>query len=242
MLLYAVIFALCAGAVAADEIGSIQVFMTPGEGRDKLFPEAAEFVREVRQLDAAAKVGLAAELGRGFADDSLDGIMINQVLHHLPDDADTGYPLHRQVFAEFARVLGPGGVLVINACSQDQINDAYWYYHLAPRARAAMAAGFAPLETFEALRADVGLTPRGRFVPVDAICQGDAYFHSRGPLEKPWRDGDSFWARADDGELATALAKVRDMDAAGTLDAFVAEHDGPRRHLGQITFVAASLD
>ena len=72
MLLYAVIFALCAGAVAADEIGSIQVFMTPGEGRDKLFPEAAEFVREVRQLDAAAKVGLAAELGRGFADDSLD--------------------------------------------------------------------------------------------------------------------------------------------------------------------------
>ena len=72
MLLYAVIFALCAGAVAADEIGSIQVFMTPGEGRDKLFPEAAEFVREVRQLDAAAKVELAAKLGRGFADDSLD--------------------------------------------------------------------------------------------------------------------------------------------------------------------------
>lgn len=177
-----------------------------------------------------------------FADDSLDGIMINQVLHHLPDDADTGYPLHRQVFAEFARVLGPGGVLVINACSQDQINDAYWYYHLAPRARAAMAAGFAPLEIFEALLTDVGLTPRGRFVPVDAICQGDAYFHGRGPLEKPWRDGDSFWARTDDRELAAALAKVRDMDAAGTLDAFVAEHDGPRRHLGQITFVAASLD
>lgn len=72
MLRYAIIFALCAGAIDADEIGSIQVFMTPEEGRDKLFPEAAEFVREVQHLDAAAKAVLEADLGRGFADDSLD--------------------------------------------------------------------------------------------------------------------------------------------------------------------------
>ena len=32
-----------------------------------------------------------------------------------------------------------------------------------------MGAGFAPLETVETLLADVGLTPRGRFVPVDAM-------------------------------------------------------------------------
>lgn len=176
-----------------------------------------------------------------FADSSLDGVMINQVLHHLPDDAGADYPLHRQVFAEFARVLRPGGTLTINSCSQDQISDAYWYYHLAPGARRAMGAGFAPLEVLEALLTDVGLTPRGRFVPVDAIGQGKTFFDGRGPLNKWWRDGDSFWSLADEDELAAAQAKVRDLDAAGALDAFVTEHDGPRCHLGQITFLAASL-
>ena len=171
---------------------------------------------------------------------SLDGVMINQVLHHLPDDAGAGYPLHRGVFAEFARVLRPGGVLVVNACSQDQIADAYWYYHLAPRARTAMGARFAPLDVIEAILADVGFAAQGRFVPVDAVCQGAAYFEGRGPLEKPWRDGDSFWALAGEDELAAALAKVRALDEAGTLDAFVAEHDARRPHLGQITFLSAT--
>ena len=202
---------------------------------------------------AAAREKLGAEAAAGriafhqgsiselpFEDASLDGVMINQVLHHLPDDAEAGYPLHREVFAEFARVLRPGGVLVVNACSQDQITDAYWYYHLAPRARAAMAARFAPLNVIEAILADVGFASQGRFVPVDAVCQGAAYFEGRGPLEKPWRDGDSFWALADEDELAAALARVRALDEAGTLAAFVAEHDARRPELGQITFLSAA--
>lgn len=70
--LYFALIALCAGAAQADEIGAIRVFMTPGEGRAKLFPEAVEFVPEVRHLDAAAKEQLEADLGRAFADDSLE--------------------------------------------------------------------------------------------------------------------------------------------------------------------------
>jgi SAM-dependent methyltransferase len=40
-----------------------------------------------------------------FEDASLDGVMINQVLHHLPDEATEGFPVHRRVFREFARAL-----------------------------------------------------------------------------------------------------------------------------------------
>ena len=204
-----------------------------GQARAKLEVEATDGRIAFQQ-------GSISELP--FDDDSFDGVMINQVLHHLPDDGDAGYPLHREVFAEFARVLKPGGTLTINSCSQDQISDAYWYYHLAPGARRAMGAGFAPLEAVEVLLTDVGLTPRGRFVPVDAVGQGKTFFDGHGPLKKWWRDGDSFWARVDEEELAAALVKVRDLDAAGTLDAFVADNDKPRDHLGQITFLAASRD
>ena len=126
-----------------------------------------------------------------------------------------------------------------NSCSQDQLDGAYWYYHLAPRAKAAMATGFVALDVIEAMLGDLGFEPRGRFVPVDAVCQGADYFDGRGPLEKPWRDGDSCWALADTDELAAALATVRDLDRAGDLDGFVAEHDSRRAHIRQITFLHA---
>lgn len=175
-----------------------------------------------------------------FKPAGLDGVMINQVLHHLPDDAEAGYPLHRRVFTEFAKVLRPGGCLVINSCSRRQIDGAYWYYQLARHAKAAMAAGFVALEVIEAMLVDAGFTLEGRFVPVDGLCQGEAYFSGRGPLDKAWRDGDSFWARADEAELESALDRVRGMDREGTLDAFVAEHDAARAHIGQITFIHAT--
>ena len=56
-----------------------------------------------------------------FDDATLDGVMINQVLHHLPDDPAEGFPAHRRVFREFARVLKPGGVLTVSTCSQEQL-------------------------------------------------------------------------------------------------------------------------
>ena len=170
---------------------------------------------------------------------SFDGIMINQVLHHLPDDGAPGYPLHRKVFAEFSRVLRTGGCLVINSCSRQQLDGAYWYYALAPRAKAAMIEGFVALDVIEAILADVGFTVSGRFVPADGLCQGVDYFDGRGPLDKHWRDGDSFWALADAEELEAALATVRDLDRDGALDGYVAEHDARRGEIGQITFIHA---
>ena len=62
-----------------------------------------------------------------FEDATFDGVMINQVLHHLPDEPSKGFPAHRRVFREFARVLKPGGVLIVNTCSQEQLRHGYWH-------------------------------------------------------------------------------------------------------------------
>jgi SAM-dependent methyltransferase len=170
-------------------------------------------------------------------DASVDGVMVNQVLHHLADDPDAGYPLHRQVLQELARVLRPGGVLVINSCSHTQIEDGFWPYHLIPDARAAVIRRLMPLDQLEAALEGSGMTPKGRFVPVDTVLQGADYFDPRGPLRADWRAGDSIWALAMPRELASVTHRLHELDDQGKLDAYVACHDVERRRIGQITLL-----
>jgi hypothetical protein len=130
-------------------------------------------------------------------------------------------------------------MVVLNTCSQVQLRDGYWYYSLIPDAAARLRSRYAPLDVLEALLADQGLEPVGRFVPVDGVIQGAAYFDARGPLRDGWRSGESTWALVDDAELASAQQVLRDLDAAGRLADDLAERDARRREIGQITFLGA---
>jgi ubiquinone/menaquinone biosynthesis C-methylase UbiE len=172
-----------------------------------------------------------------LADASVDGVMVNQVLHHLADDPQAGWPAHRRVLGECARVLRPGGVLVINTCSHVQTEQGFWPFHLIPRARAEILRRLMPLAALETALGACGVAPRGRFVPVDAVVQGADYFDPRGPLRAEWRAGDSIWALVAPAELAEVERTLRDLDARGELQAYVAAQDAMRPQLGQITFV-----
>jgi len=171
---------------------------------------------------------------------SADAVMINQVLHHLPDDAVQGWPLTRKVIAEFARVLRPGGVLVVNFCSHEQLRRGWWVYALITDAVERMIERHVPLSDLESLMTDCGFESGHRFVPTDAVIQGRSYFDPRGPLDETWRAGDSVWAMLTPEELQEALDRVRDMDVRSELDDFIAEHDAVRRHVGQTTFLCAT--
>jgi ubiquinone/menaquinone biosynthesis C-methylase UbiE len=173
-------------------------------------------------------------------DATVDGAMVNQVLHHLPDDPAAGWPAHRQVLAELARVLRPGGVVVLNSCSHHQIEHGFWPYHLIPAARHAVLRRLMPLDALEEALRGVGITPRGRFVPVDAVLQGADYLDPTGPLRTEWRAGDSIWALAEAAELAAAEAALRAEQRAGTLERYLASHDARRPEIGQITLLYGS--
>ena len=170
-------------------------------------------------------------------DGAVDGVVINQVLHHLPDDPAAGWPAHRRVLREIARVLRPGGVCVINSCSQVQIEQGFWPYHLIPAARALMLRRLMPLDELEAALAQLGIGPRGRFVPVDAVLQGGDYFDSRGPLGAEWRAGDSIWALVSEAELAAVHHTLLELDGRGQLAGYLADHDSRRPQIGQITLL-----
>jgi len=177
---------------------------------------------------AASLVGDAHELP--IEDHSVDLVFANLLLPWVEPHL---------VLAEFARVLRPGGALVVNTCTRDQLRNAYWYWQLVPDATERFCRCFAPLETLRDAMAEAGFVYQDRFVPLDSLCQGEAYFDGRGPLDPVWRNGDSFWAVLTDDELEQALARLRALDAAGRLDAFMAEHDAGRRARGQITFLFA---
>jgi ubiquinone/menaquinone biosynthesis C-methylase UbiE len=168
---------------------------------------------------------------------SVDGIVINQVLHHLPDDPEAGWTAHRRVFGECARVLRADGVLVINTCSHVQTEQGFWPFHLIPRARDEILRRLMPLDILERALRDCGIEPRGRFVPIDALVQGEEYLDPRGPLRAEWRAGDSIWALVDEAELAKVERTLCDLDARSDLEAYVAWHDARRLQIGQVTFL-----
>ena len=171
-----------------------------------------------------------------FEDACFDAVTVNQVIHHLPEVPHDGWPMLRRVLGELARVLRPGGAAIVNTCSHEQLRHGWWYASLVPEAVATMCRRHADTGTLTGLLAEAGLAPQGRFVPSDAVLQGDAYFDGRGPLDPAWRRGDSLWSAVSEPELERALDRIRALDDAGTLDAFVAEHDRVRPSVGQVGF------
>ena len=138
---------------------------------------------------------------------------------------------------EFARVLKPGGVLVINTCSHAQTEQGFWTFHLIPQARAEILRRLMPIEALETALGEAGIEPRGRFVPTDALLQGAGYLDPRGPLRAEWRAGNSIWALVDEAGLAEVERTLRKLDAQGELEAYVARHDAVRPQIGQVTFL-----
>jgi len=175
-----------------------------------------------------------------FESGTFDGVMINQVLHHLPDDAAEGFPAHRRVFQEFARVLKPGGILTVGTCSQEQLRHGYWHYHLIPEAADALKNRYAPIDELLEILDDSGLDHRGSFAPVDATVQGDSYYDPAGPLNKEWRDGDSVWSLVAEDRLNRALSRIQKLDERGELQSYAARNDALRDHIGQVTILFAS--
>ncbi|MBT5886557.1 MAG: class I SAM-dependent methyltransferase [Acidiferrobacteraceae bacterium] len=174
-------------------------------------------------------------------DESADAVMVNQVLHHLADDATAGWPAHQRVFAEFARVLKPGGVAVINSCSHAQLEQGFWFYHLIPEAVDRVQQRTADLDVLGSLLQHSGFGEVGHETATDIIMQGDAYFDADRVLDPQWRDGDSIWALATPAEQENALQKVRTLVDQGELHRFMRRHDETRLHSGQLSFTWAVL-
>ena len=174
-----------------------------------------------------------------FETAQFDAVMFNQVLHHLESGQEGGFDGHRIALAEAHRVLRSGGVVIVNCTSHEQLRHGYWYLHLIPTALRALYNRCIGAAKLEAMLSEIGFALEGRFVPLDGVLQGAAYFHAEGPLKPEWRKAESSWALAPEQEIASAEAEIRELLKSGELDTYLAEHDAKRRQVGQTTYFVA---
>jgi len=202
---------------------------------------------------ARAKLGEDVELtcgsilGLPYEDEWFDGVICNQVIHHLdegPGAADdpaawepSGFPNLARFIQEAYRVLRPGGALVINSATHEQIVDGYWWADLIPEAAARMRYRHPNVDRLKQIGAGVGFEIESVSPDLDGILQGPSYLDPEGPLSEAWRSGDSTWSLASEAELAHARQRVEQMNLQGTMQAYLDERERQRLVIGQSTFV-----
>nr|VFK18914.1 MAG: Ubiquinone/menaquinone biosynthesis C-methylase UbiE [Candidatus Kentron sp. LFY] len=175
-----------------------------------------------------------------YGDNRFDGVMCNQVLHHLVTDS------HRQTFSEVRpvieethRVLRSPGVLAINTSSHHQLFHGFWWADLIPEAVDRISRRFPPIEFIQSILQKTGFRAAGIVVPIDAVLQAGNYLDPMGPVKKRFRDGDSTWSLATKEELQRACERVRTMNEHHKMEDYMKARERLRANTGQTTFIFA---
>ena len=174
-----------------------------------------------------------------YDDNGFDGIMCNQVIHHLDAQTTEDFPNIRIMLTDLYRVLRPSGVLIINTCSRQQLLDGYWWADLIPKAVDKMSARIPSIGHTVQMLEDQGFQMGGTIVPLHEVLQGPSYFDPKGPLHPSFREGDSTWSLISEEELSQALEHIRRLNGDGSMKDFLDRHEQKRKQVGQTTFIFA---
>jgi len=175
-----------------------------------------------------------------FEDQSVDLIIINQVLHHV-----AGSKKEENCFAvlkEFSRVLREGGALVINTQDPKQHVEGFWWAEIIPNAVKKLANRLVSVNwlckslkslTFEVDRVEI---------PSEPLMSMKFYLDAQGPFKEHYRNGDSTWSLASQDELCRGLKWYRNTIVdQGKTEEYLNEREKIRARVGQTTSIVSYL-
>ena len=238
-----------------------QILIDAGCGTGLFSSKMLNYVKRIEAIDlnngmlSRAKDKMASEEKAGrisfhntsidklpFDNDCIDSIMVNQVLHHLPDNKDELWPNHYKVIHEFSRVLKPNGILIINRSTHEQMENSFWFYGLMPNALKSVIEKHIDTENLLKHLKKNGFGSIEEKVPSEVIMQGDELFNVDGPFDPDWRRGDSIWSLVSEDELNDVLEYLRGLKKYFKLKEYIQDKDKSRLKYGQITFTIAKKE
>jgi len=178
-----------------------------------------------------------------FEDESFDVVTMNQVVHHFPRDDQFAF-LQRCV-KEIARVLRPGGCVVISTSAPEQQRDGFWWLSLFPESSKAICERFPPVDLFCKYLEDAGLRvgANGVTLPTRTLMAEHNYLNKYGrdilrmASDASYRAGDSSWAMAEaHGELQVGIQRLKGMTEEER-SLWLEERESLRRTCQQATFL-----
>ena len=174
-----------------------------------------------------------------FQNETMDVVMVNQVLHHLGDSLNKGWEVTCQAMAEFFRVLKPRGILIVNSSSHKQMDQGFWHYSLIPDAVATTKSFLPSDQILETLIQNPGFRILEKNIPFEDVLQGDEYLESHKILDESWRAGDSIWSLVSESALEDVTRQIKKLLSEDCLSEFMQNADKNRLLVGQTTFTIA---
>jgi len=145
-----------------------------------------------------------------FPDNSFHAYMVNQVLHHL--DHRNHFQSINVFLSEAGRVLKPGGQLIINTCSQDQLDPdsgSYWHYKYIYPAAYSIQKRYIPIQELEIRLESLGFDEFNCTFSPEKIFDQRYYEDPAIALEPEFSKGDSTYLFLSEDELEKSYRRLR---------------------------------
>jgi len=207
------------------------------EGSDEGYRQAMQKLNGVSNVHL--QVGNILKLP--FAHDCFHGYMVNQVLHHL--DSDPSFPNLGIFLDEAHRTLQPGGTLIINTCSQEQLcphSGVYWNYKFIEAAVLALRKRYIPLDALATRLADAGFVCIKKTIPSGRIFHDRYYEDPSIALDADFRKGDSVYSLLSEEAIEESNTSLGAAIKDGSVHEAMKRAKLLKEKIGEVVVVSAS--
>jgi hypothetical protein len=139
-------------------------------------------------------------------------------------------------------VLKSGGHLVINTCSQAQLDpeqSPYWHYEYIPKAARTMQLQFIPITELEARLKSAGFGEIQCRVPAGKIFQQKYYENPRIALQPEFRQGDSTYSFLTADDIVASNDRLKKAIEDGSIHRVMRRAAERAAEMGEILFISA---